>query len=1066
MAEFTNLSSMKVAGSVETSYQGKLIGTFANEDALPTASGTLDGLIVYLESKKEYRRCNGSDWSTVVGKIHTDAEIQAPATEVQNNLNDAKTDLQGQITANDGDISTLQSDMTTAKGNITTLQSDVSTAKGNITTLQGNITTITGDIADLESNKADNSDLAGYVPTSRTVNGKALTGNITLSAADVGAVTSSGSVASATKATQDGNGNVITATYATKSELTNAVSSVYKAKGSVSALPTSGMVDGDVYNLTVAKDNYPAGTNWLYHDGGWDALSGLMDLTGYTTDAEHTALASRVSTAESNITTVTSTANTNKSNIESLTTKVNNLESTGGQANVIEAVKVNGTALPVSSKAVNIDLSGYTTDSEHTALSTRVTTAEGEIDTLQSKMTTAETKLNGIASGAQVNVIEAVKVNGTALTPTSKVVDITVPTNNNQLTNGAGYVTASGSVASATSATKATQDASGNVITTTYATKTELNSKQNTLTFDSTPTSGSTNPVTSGGVYSAINTINQSLSTLEGKVENLEGEVSTAKSYVTINVTSNTGNITGRVITATPAEGSADTTATVGSGGSVTMTLNATSQYTLGCDAPSGYYAVPDQTITTAAAGLVTNVTFTLVRKPVVNVVVTDASDSGHESGRTLAVTGAESATLTSDSSGKASHVFSTTGDVTFAMTDIPTDGDCDPQTITIANDMEYTVYLEISFGFIVGVKIKLSDGTVEYTDDATGFTAASGTNLGDWVGHKLLEGFKPVQRSSVGVFTDLNPNDLTKTSSGGTSSITSTAADAFLEVPLTWMHLSKDSTYGYIKFSNKQVDSTYTANAFYGSDGALKNCFHYGLFFSKNSSSKAYCYGNVAPTGSVSLSNWISFSQARGEFFDLTTYCMDTFLIAMFVVLYKSLNGQAALAKGYTGGSEVQSNTILSFTSNNYGMAGSTSSTTTRMAFLWIHDFWGNMNQWVGGMSSNSSYKCCVQVGELCSSSNSSMDATPYGQSGVTGGYISSVAFDNDAGFYPLADDGSSSTLFADRGYVYASYFPRRGGNYDYGGRAGPFFLDVDGSASYPDSGIGARLSYRGGRA
>lgn len=39
--------------------------------------------------------------------------------------------------------------------------------------------------------------------------------------------------------------------------------------------------------------------------------------------------------------------------------------------------------------------------------------------------TTQVTKLNGIATGAQVNVIETVKVNGTALTVTSKAVDIT-----------------------------------------------------------------------------------------------------------------------------------------------------------------------------------------------------------------------------------------------------------------------------------------------------------------------------------------------------------------------------------------------------------------------------------------------------------------------------------------------------------------------------------------------------------------------------------------------------------------------------------------------------------------
>lgn len=38
----------------------------------------------------------------------------------------------------------------------------------------------------------------------------------------------------------------------------------------------------------------------------------------------------------------------------------------------------------------------------------------------------------------------------------------------------------------------------------TFATKTDVAKKQDKLTFDSTPTSGSANPVTSGGVYNAL----------------------------------------------------------------------------------------------------------------------------------------------------------------------------------------------------------------------------------------------------------------------------------------------------------------------------------------------------------------------------------------------------------------------------------------------------------------------------------------------------------------------------------------------------------------------------------
>jgi hypothetical protein len=73
----------------------------------------------------------------------------------------------------------------------------------------------------------------------------------------------------------------------------------------------------------------------------------------------------------------------------------------------------------------------------------------GKVDVVSGKglstndYTSAEKqKLSGIANGAQVNVIESVKVNGTKLTPSSKAVDVTVPTKTSQLTNDSGYQSA------------------------------------------------------------------------------------------------------------------------------------------------------------------------------------------------------------------------------------------------------------------------------------------------------------------------------------------------------------------------------------------------------------------------------------------------------------------------------------------------------------------------------------------------------------------------------------------------------------------------------------------------
>lgn len=63
-----------------------------------------------------------------------------------------------------------------------------------------------------------------------------------------------------------------------------------------------------------------------------------------------------------------------------------------------------------------------------------------------------KTKLSGIATGAQVNVIETVKRNGTALTVTGKAVDVTVPTKTSDITNDSGFIT-SGDVPTASSTT-------------------------------------------------------------------------------------------------------------------------------------------------------------------------------------------------------------------------------------------------------------------------------------------------------------------------------------------------------------------------------------------------------------------------------------------------------------------------------------------------------------------------------------------------------------------------------------------------------------------------------------
>lgn len=104
------------------------------------------------------------------------------------------------------------------------------------------------------------------VPNTRTVNGKALSSNISLGAGDVGAYTKS----------------------ETDTKINAAVASTYKYKGSVTAdkLPTSGQVVGDVYNITNDSSYGKAGMNVAWNGTTWDALGSNVDLSNYITTSD------------------------------------------------------------------------------------------------------------------------------------------------------------------------------------------------------------------------------------------------------------------------------------------------------------------------------------------------------------------------------------------------------------------------------------------------------------------------------------------------------------------------------------------------------------------------------------------------------------------------------------------------------------------------------------------------------------------------------------------------------------------------------------------------------------
>lgn len=78
-----------------------------------------------------------------------------------------------------------------------------------------------------------------------------------------------------------------------------------------------------------------------------------------------------------------------KENLKSVSDRVDTLVATGGEPNVITAVKVNGTALPITDKAVDVAIPGYTIEKA---------AASGEYAAVY------QFKKDGVATGAAINI--------------------------------------------------------------------------------------------------------------------------------------------------------------------------------------------------------------------------------------------------------------------------------------------------------------------------------------------------------------------------------------------------------------------------------------------------------------------------------------------------------------------------------------------------------------------------------------------------------------------------------------------------------------------------------------
>lgn len=204
----------------------------------------------------------------------------------------------------------------------------------------------------------------------------------------------------------------------TKAQVDAKLSGAYKVKGSSTfeALPKDNNVVGDVYNITNAFNlggkHYDAGTNVVWTEEGWDALSGSFDTTAIEGSIQEVAdnLAQEIldrtqadTTINNNISSLT---NRVKVNEDKLTIINGNESTTGSIANAIKQAKsytdttvtAEQTRAEAAEQKLTSDLASEVTrakgaeSANATAIANEVERATGVEETLNSNITQLQTQ--------------------------------------------------------------------------------------------------------------------------------------------------------------------------------------------------------------------------------------------------------------------------------------------------------------------------------------------------------------------------------------------------------------------------------------------------------------------------------------------------------------------------------------------------------------------------------------------------------------------------------------------------------------------------------------------------
>lgn len=231
---------------------------------------------------------------------------------------------------------------------------------------------------------------------------------------------------------------------------------------------------------------------------------------------------------------------------------------------------------------------------------------------------------------------------------------------------------------------------------------------------------------------------------------------------------------------------------------------------------------------------------------------------------------------------------------------------------------------------------------------------------------------------------------------------------DVMVRFPRKGLRIKTVGEKVYVSMTNSPNNPDFKYYA-HSRGNSTRDNFYLGAYLGFEESGKLRSISGKAPTGNKAIDAFRTIAQANGTGYEQLAFYQWTFLQAMYVLKYGSLDSQTALGKGNTHGSNFDKATGET---NGKGIDFGTTSDTTKVRFQWVEDFFGTKGVWCDGWNTGNG-KMWIGTDKF---NNSNDGYKAYEATEVSFGFTKKVYGDSERGFLTKVGLGSNSTYFCDK--------------------------------------------------